>query len=144
MDKNVILVAILTLVIISTPYTIITICLDMQKEKEIWLRGHHILGKIESIHYTLINISFRLHHNCMPKVSFVWDGKSYRLRSLTTFPYRKYKKGSEIELLFLPEYPKKVVLKNEQPTTASGLVVDIVIILFCMAASIYVLIQLLK
>ena len=47
-----------------------------------------------------------------------------RKHILTTVPYKKYKKGSDIELLYLPEYSRKVVIKGEEPTSITGFFVD--------------------
>jgi hypothetical protein len=104
-------------------------CVDLQREKEIIKRGHPVHGKVEKIRYRLINRSFA-RENCTPVVSFSWEFKHYRLDTLTTVPHRKYKIGSVVELLFLPEYPNKVVIKDDKPTSSWGLFVDTIIMLF--------------
>ena len=53
-------------------------------------------------------------------MSFNWEGTIYKLETLNGFRPGKHVVGEDVELLYLPEYPKKIVQKDALKTSAFG------------------------
>ena len=115
---------------------------NLQREKEIFKRGQLVQGKVERINCVIINRSFARQYNCTLVVSFSWEHSNYRLRTLTTVPHRKYTKGSNVDLLFLPEYHKKVIIKDAKAPSLLGFWADTLFIFLMTTAAVIALINL--
>ncbi|MCL2253500.1 MAG: hypothetical protein FWC09_03575 [Lachnospiraceae bacterium] len=108
------------LIFIGSIYIFIHHYSDLRKQEDIFKRGILIHGNIESIIFRGTKKSLISGRQIVPIVSFQWQGITYKYQTLTSIPPKKYKKGDEVELLFLPEYPDKVVQKNESPLSPRG------------------------
>jgi hypothetical protein len=107
--------------------------LNFSHEKDIAQRGHLLQGRVEKIIFNPFGSSMTRRHYSKPVVSFFWDGSRYQLKTLTTVPHKKYTEGSDIELLYLPEYSRKVIVKGEELRSGIGFLWDTLMIVFCLA-----------
>ena len=91
--------------------------INLKREKEITQRGNLVQGRIEEIKLYFGHSALLRNHSVRPVVSFAWDRSFLRLEIMNGVPAKKYEVGDVVELLYLPEYPQKVVQKGERPTT---------------------------
>ena len=115
--------------------------IDMRLEQEIIKRGQPIRGKVVKINYVPTDSSFSREYQCTCMVSFTWEGNDYRVRALATFAPKQYVVGSDITLLYLPEYRKKAVIYGGMPSSAKSMATDSVILFILAAVVFFVLIQ---
>ncbi len=122
------------LILLILPYLLwdrIRCYFDYIHEKEIAQYGELVQGKIVKLQFYPFNRSLSRRYDCTPTVSFLWKGSHLQLKALTSVPRKKYNSGSNIELLYLPEYPRRVIVKGERLRSGIGFLWDTFIIAVC-------------
>jgi len=118
--SDAILPIVFAMLFIIAVYAAILVHIDLAHEKEITHRGYTIKGRIERIKFYVDQYALSVKHTRRLIVSFTWEASTYKLETLNGVSLNKYKEGDEVDILYLPEYPKKIVLKGELPTSVFG------------------------
>ena len=127
--RQVDIIGFVTSIIAYVFFLVLMVVVFVQRHRHIELlkRGHSISGKVEKIKI-IRNRLFMSTGYCNVVVAFEWGRRTHRLKTINKIDDFRVLVGLEVDLLYLPEYPYSVILKNGvKPNSAILLVVIIVV-----------------
>ena len=98
-----------------------------RKYKEIEVRGKPIKGRVVKIKYFRDKF-FMKTGKCNLIVSFEMHSEQKTLRTLSALDDYKYSVGDEIDLLYIEEYPKLIIVDGVPSLTKSQMTITIVVL----------------